>query len=140
MIQLLKDPELYPSSDILQRILDNNYVAFEKLMEILSGSQYRLNPEWNYYKDGKAWLCKIVSKKKTVLWLSVWETCFKVSFYFTEKNRNDINELTIGETIKTDFNETKPVGRLLPLTICVNEIKQIDDVLIIADYKFRSLN
>ncbi|PKP08994.1 MAG: hypothetical protein CVU09_13085 [Bacteroidetes bacterium HGW-Bacteroidetes-4] len=37
--------------------------------------------QWRYYNDGKAWLCKVSYKKKTVFWLSVWEAYFKVAFY-----------------------------------------------------------
>ena len=140
MNQLLKDPATFPSPDILQQALGENYVVFEKLMELLSSSTYSLKPEWNYYKDGKSWLCKILHKKKTVLWLSVWEEYFMVSFYFTEKDRTAINELGIDANIKTDFNERKPIGKLLPLVISVNNIKQIYDILNITDYKLKRAN
>ena len=51
--------------------------------------------EWRYYNDGKAWLCKVVNKKKTVFWLSIWEHYFKTSFYFTEKHLESIDALNI---------------------------------------------
>jgi hypothetical protein len=140
MIQLLKDPETFPSSKILQQALGENYIVFEKLIKLLSGTPYSLNPQWNYYKDGKSWLCKILHKKKTVLWLSVWEEYFMASFYFTEKDRTEINERRIDANIKTDFNERKPIGKLLPLVISVHDIKQIDDILNITDYKLKRVN
>ena len=33
--------------------------------------------EWRYDNDGNAWLGKVVRKKKTVCWVSVWDRFFK---------------------------------------------------------------
>lgn len=38
---------------------------------------FQLSPEWRYYNDGKSWLCKMLSKKKNLFWLSIWEGCFR---------------------------------------------------------------
>jgi hypothetical protein len=92
-------------------------------------------PEWNYYKDGKAWLCKVLYKKKTVFWLSIWEKYFKLAFYFTEKTGKEINELDIDVSIKEDFKQAKPIGRLLPLVIEMRKKEQLKDVLKIIEYK-----
>lgn len=140
MIQILKDPALYPSDELIQQSMGGLFEVFSELRELLTISHFTFNYEWNYYKDGKSWLCKVVNKKKTIFWLSVWEFSFKTGFYFTEKHRTGINDLNIDDEIKKDFNEGKPIGKLLPLAITVTNRDQIKDILKITDYKFKNLN
>ena len=139
-IQQLKDPELLPSDEVLQQVMGVNFEIFKELRKKLTEAPFGFTPEWNYYRDGKAWLCKVIFKKKTILWLSVWENCFKVAFYFTEKHRNGINELDIDANLIEDFNKRKPIGKLLPLTLSVLSKEQIVDIIKITDYKFSNLS
>jgi hypothetical protein len=41
-------------------------------------NENKLIIEWDYYKDGKSWLCKIINKKKTICWLSIKNTGIKM--------------------------------------------------------------
>ncbi|ULQ60863.1 DUF3788 domain-containing protein [Brucepastera parasyntrophica] len=83
--QLLRDASVFPDGKILESALGKAYPVYSEFMDTITSGEYNLEPEWRYYNDGKAWLCKIQYKKKTVLWLSVWERFFKTSFFFTEK-------------------------------------------------------
>lgn len=131
----MKDPNQPPTPEVLKNALGNSYTAYEKLIGTVTGDAYGLEPVWNYYRDGKAWLCKVIYKKKTVFWLSVWDGYFKTAFYFTEKNAAGIPALEIDEKIKEEFRNRKPVGRLLPLIISIEKEGQIKDVLSIVSYK-----
>ena len=134
--QLLKDPDILPSKDVLKNVLGSNvYEIYESYIATVSGADYGLAHEWNYYNDGKSWLCKIIHKKKTVHWLSAWEGCFKIAFYFTEKHLERIAALDISEKIKEDFCKTKPVGRLLPMLFTINQKEQLDDLLKVVTFK-----
>jgi len=133
---LLKDPEIFPSNEVLKGVLGEAiYSILESFVQTISGEEYGLTPEWRFYNDGKAWLCKVVFKKKTVVWLSVWEGFFKLGFYFTEKHLEGIAALNISEAIKDDFAKAKPSGRLLPMIIDVRDKGQIGDLLTIVRYK-----
>ena len=134
---LLREPELLPTKEVLENALGESFTTLTELIDIVTNPQYGLILEWNYYKDGKAWLCKVTFKKKTVFWLSVWDKYFKVGFYFTEKNCLGVLELDIDEKIKEDFGQSKNIGKLIPLGISVTGKEQIEDVLKIIDYKKR---
>ncbi|MCK7541544.1 MAG: DUF3788 domain-containing protein [Marinilabiliales bacterium] len=110
--QLLRDPDTPPSEDLLRSVLKSSYPAFEEMMEVITGAGYGLEPQWNYYKDGKAWLCKVVFKKKTVFWLSVWDGYFKAGFYFVERHCPGILELEIDARIKQELKAARPFGTL----------------------------
>ena len=131
----LKDPNTPPSDEVLANVLGNSYAAFDELMKTVAEPPYELVAGWNYYKDGKAWLCKVQFKKKTVFWLSVWDKYFKTAFYFTEKTKPGVMELDIDKTLKTDFSQKEPTGKLIPLVINVTRKEQLKNVLTIVEYK-----
>lgn len=131
---LLNNVDVFPTQEVLLEILGNTHPVYEKLIDIVQ-NEYQLSPEWNYYKDGKAWLCKVIFKKKTVFWLSVWDKYFRVTFYFTEKNVEAISNLAIDEQIKSKFTQNEPIGKLLPLTLEIYKEEQLKDLLKIIEYK-----
>jgi len=133
---LLRDSDIFPSNEVLKNTLgDTIYNVLESFLDTITDEEYGLVPEWRFYNDGKAWLCKIVNKKKTIVWLSVWEGFFKLGFYFTEKHMEDIAVLNISETIKENFSEAKPSGRLIPMIIDVTNNGQLEDILTIIRFK-----
>jgi hypothetical protein len=131
----LRDQYVPVTKEVLANTLGESYKVFDELIEIITDAKYAFEPKWNYYKDGKAWLCKVCFKKKTIFWLSVWENFFKTAFYFTEKNSSGIKELDIDENIKEEFVHRKPVGKLIPLVINMERKEQIKDVIRIIEYK-----
>ncbi len=133
--QLLRDPGIFPDEGVLEDALKGSYPAFEQWIMMIRGPEFGLVPEWRYYNDGKAWLCKVVDKKKTVMWLSVWDGFFRVSFFFTEKHRDGIAALDIDEGIKAGFAAGKPVGKLIPLILDVRSSRQLPDALAVAGFK-----
>ena len=133
--QQLRDPQTPPSDEALESVLKTSYRALQELLDGITKPPYDLIPEWRYYKDGKAWLCKVTSGKKTIFWLSVWDRYFKVSFYFTIKNNSGVLALDIADGIKEDFRKTKAVGRLMPLIVDVHKKTQVKDLLRIIEYK-----
>ncbi len=133
--QLLRDESIEPIADVLSTVISSElYAIYQQLIKIAE-TELDLQSEWRYYKDGKSWLCKFVYKKKTVLWLSLWETFIKVSFYFTEKTRSGIDELEIDESLKYELKNTASIGKLLPLIIDISSEEQLKDISTIIEYK-----
>lgn len=132
---LLREQENPPTSETLSNALGDSYLVFEELIKEITGPDFGLVTEWNYYRDGKAWLCKVIFRKKTIFWLSVWDKYFKIVFYFTEKNYKGVFESGISEHIKQDFASSITTSKFIPLEICVQKKEQITDILIIAAYK-----
>ena len=132
---LLKDPDAYPSDEILRSVLKDSYPAYEETMKQITGAGYGLEPQWNYYKDGKAWLCKVGFKKKTVFWLSVWDGYFKTGFYFVARHCPGIDNLDIDNSIKEEFKTKKPIGTMFPLAIEMRRKEQVKDLLAVIEYK-----
>jgi hypothetical protein len=132
---LLNDPAVPPSPEVLQNALGAGYPAYEKTLAVITAEPYLLVPEWRYYNDGKAWLCKMVHKKKTVFWLSVWDGFFKAGFYFVERHCPGIHELEIDARIKKELKEARPFGTLYPVALNITGSEQVRDLLTLINYK-----
>ncbi len=138
-IQLLNDPDVFPTKEALEKVLGKQYPVFREFMDITESEEFKLKPEWRYYKDGKAWLCKITFRKKTVVWLSVWSDCFKLGFYFTEKSGEGIPGLKVEDSMKEFYLNHKPIGKLKPLVVEVRKKSQLVDINTIIKYKIGQL-
>jgi len=132
---LLNDPEIRPTDQVLEQNLGKAFPAFLKLRTLITAAGSDIEPVWNYYRDGQAWLCKNVFKKKTIFWLSVWDGYAKIGFYFTEKTASGLMDIEIDKSIKKAFQDHAPVGKLLPLVIDLKDEAQIPDVVRIIAYK-----
>lgn len=133
---LLRDAGVFPSEQILRDALGKTvYSILKSFIDTIADDEYNLTIEWRYYNDGKAWLGKVIYKKKTVLWLSIWEGFFKTSFYFIEKYLEAITALDISETVKEEFVKAKTVGKLIPMIIDINRDEQLNDLLTIVRFK-----
>jgi len=130
--QLLRKPEIFPSRDVLKNALGEVHGVLEELEKRLAQSDFGLTFEWHYYKDSKAWLCKVVHRKKTIFWLSVWDGFFKVSFYFLQRHLEGIAALGIDEG---SFSLKDEWGKMIPLIFNINDKKQFPDLLKVAAFK-----
>lgn len=133
--QLLTRPDLAPTPDVLERELGDRYALYERLTARLGSPEFDVRPEWRYYRDGGAWLCKMTRKQKTVAWLSAWRSCLKVAFYFTARSGDGVPALPIDASLKAAYAKAAPMGRLVPLLIEVRREAQLDDVVTVAAYK-----
>lgn len=132
--QLLRDPHQEPHDELLEKILSAEvYLTHRELQGRVAGMG--LVSEWRYYNDGKSWLCKITYKKKTVVWMSVWENFIKTSFYFTEKTREGIMKLESGDPEILSFMQSRPIGKLIPLILKIRHRIDLDRFERIARYK-----
>lgn len=135
MEQLLRDPNIQPTDEALSTALGGSFAVWRLLNDKLS--ECEISVEWRYYNDGKAWLAKGVSGKKTVFWGSAWKGFFRTTLFFTEKTRAGIQELDISGDIKSTIASEPPKGKLIPLLIDVYSENQLPDVIKLIDYKRR---
>ena len=133
--QVLKDPDKGITEDLLESELGKLYPVFREFMDCIETEPFGFTPEWRYYKDGKAWLCKITHRKKTVAWLSAWKHCFKVGLYFTEKTGAGIGDLDISESLKRAYEDNPMVGKLKPVTLEIDDNSQLQELYVLLEYK-----
>ncbi|KAB2871814.1 MAG: DUF3788 family protein [Bacteroidales bacterium] len=131
---LLREKEIEPTDEVLENALGKElFTIYQEIIKIFT-EEFSLEPQWRFYNDGKAWLCKVVYKKKTILWLSIWKNYIKTGFYFTDKTGVGVLELDIDNKIKEVFEVAKPIGKLIPLVIDIDQQNQIEDLKKVVKY------
>ncbi len=114
----LRDESIYPNEIVLQAILDKSYSSYSLLIKLFD--QNEMIYEWRYYRDGKAWLCKVQKKKRTIIWMSAWKGFMQATIYFPYKDIERVYNLDISEDVKNKIKLTKHVGKSKP---CIFEIR-----------------
>ena len=122
-----------PGDAVLKKALGKAYKVYEKFAAKII--EQKLALEWNYYKDEKSWLCKVLNKKKNLCWLSIWNTDFKLTFYFTEETIEGVYKLDVNNEIKASAKAMKPVGKLRPLMLLIEDDLILNDALKILQHK-----
>jgi len=114
----LNDESVFPDETVLEAILGKSYNSYCELLKLYdnNGMEYK----WRYYRDGKAWLCKVQKKKRTIVWMSAWKGYMQATVYFPEKYVGQIYLLDISEEVKEKMRKTKNTGKSKP---CIFEIR-----------------
>ena len=112
---------------------ENSFPLYQRTVQALSADDIQIT--WNYYNDGKAWMGKLLWKKKNLGWLHIYNGLFKITIYFIEKYRAGIETLDINPDRKSSFLQSPPVGKLLPMTFQVEQEKDLSDLLCVISYK-----
>ena len=142
--QLLRSPDLQPTSDVVAKALEEANEAYMKFVNELANHDIQL--VWHYYNDGKAWLAKGLyqwtgvrggQKEITVFWLSIWDGFFKVTINIPEKNRAEIDNIPFEHEIKRMIADSKQMGKLktFPLVFDVCSDEMLEAIFSLVDFK-----
>jgi hypothetical protein len=146
-LQLLRDPGIEPTSEIIAAGLGAAYEPYMKFVQELADRYGITLMDWRFYNDGKAWLSKGeykwttargANKVKPIFWLSIWEGFFKVSFFFSAGVRDELQSLPISEETKEIIKNAQPMGktaRFIPLVMDIDNDRQLSDVYAIAEFR-----
>ncbi len=118
--QLLREKNLPPGDDVLKNPL---------YLSLVEGWQ----PEWKYYNDMKAWLCKVTDGRRTIFWFSVWDGFFRVSFYFLERHLEGLAALDTKHG-----RLEKEWGKMLPFTFDLHDQGPVTEIRKVAEFKKRA--
>lgn len=142
--QLLRDPAVQPSSDVIAAALGESNRAYRKFIDELAGHAIQLG--WRYYNDGKLWLAKGLyqwtgargrQNETTVFWLSIWDGYFKVTIYIPEKARADVLGLPLDDEVKRMIADARQMGKLkyFPLVFDLCSDEMFEAVFALADFR-----
>jgi hypothetical protein len=135
---LLDDPDEPPDDERLGRYLGAAKAAWDEFVRqapiAIEGIQFA----WRYYTDGKAWLCKVARKGRTICWISVREGAFRAAFYFGEKADAGIAQLDIDRGIREAYASAARAGKLKPLRVEVRDVSALPDLFTVMRFKAAS--
>ncbi|MCG8337421.1 MAG: DUF3788 domain-containing protein [Proteobacteria bacterium] len=129
----LTDESIFPDEGVLKKVLGRSFNAYLELLKLFTDNE--LTYEWRYYKDGKAWLCKVQKKKRTIVWMSAWKGYMQATVYFPLRFLDDILTLKITEDSKSKLLKTKNVGKSKPCIFEIRNKKAIKDLEKVMNFK-----
>lgn len=132
----LNDESIYPDEQVLKKILGKSYNPYCKLLKLYD--YYEMDYNWRYYKDGKAWLCKVQKKNKTIVWMSAWKGYIKATIYFPEKYIDGIYKLDISKEVIDKIRKTKMTGKSKPCIFEIRILKILPDINKLIQYKINT--
>jgi hypothetical protein len=134
---VLGDRSVYPSEEILQSIIGDKMVIWQKIISYVKDNYKDITEEWRYYNDGKQWLFKMQQKKKTIFWAGVLKDTFRITFYFGNKAEPVIEGSTLPQKIKDGFRDARRFGTLRPISTIVKENQDLENILKLIDVKVK---
>jgi lipopolysaccharide biosynthesis glycosyltransferase len=129
----LTDENTFPDKSVLKKVLGRSYNAYVGLLKLYDNND--LAYEWRYYRDGKAWLCKVQKKKRTIVWMSAWKGYMQATIYFPERYIDDIFKLSITDDTKDIIQKTKNVGKSKPCIFEIRNKKALGDLEKVMKFK-----
>ncbi len=129
----LRDETIPPDDAVLEKVLGPSFQRYRQLIGLFE--THGLTHEWRYYRDGKAWLCKVQKKTRTIVWMSAWPGFMKAAIYFPEKHTAGIFDLKLGEETKTRIRNTRNVGKSKPCMFEITENADLTELEAILIYK-----
>jgi len=129
----LTNENLYPDDSVLKTVLGEAYAPYAELLTMFTSNN--MDYEWRYYKDGKAWLCKVQKKKKTIVWMSAWKGYMQACIYFPERQIEGVLNLNLSKDTKDRIIKTKNVGKSKPCIFEVRTNTVLKDINTVMNYK-----
>jgi hypothetical protein len=132
---MFSDKEIKPTEELVFSIIKEKKNLWHDLMNNVHENYPASSGDWHYYNDGKQWLFKMVLKKKTLFWLSLFKDTFRITFYFGDKALPVIEESNLPESIKNDFKTGKKYGAIRGITVLVNDESDVASIQKLIDIK-----
>lgn len=140
----LRDPGVVPTSEMLEEILGDSYLAYEMLQDALPALE--MEQAWQWYTPYKVWFARGqhfwttkrgTAKEKTLYWLYVYEGYFSVAVWFKEKNRAELFEACLSEESKRLISDAEPMGKVptFPVIVDVTNPGALSEIYALLDCK-----
>jgi len=142
----LRDPEVTPTSEVLEQTLGDSYTTYETFQDALPGLE--IEQEWQWYTPHKAWFAKGqhfwttprgTRKEKNLYWLHVYEGSFSVAVWFKEKNRAEVLMADVSEITKQLIRDAETMGKMptFPVIFDIATVEALADIYALLDCKKR---
>jgi ABC-type uncharacterized transport system YnjBCD substrate-binding protein len=134
---ILSDPMVFPEDELIAAILGNKLEWWNTIMDHTIQNYPSVSPVWRYYNDGKQWLFRLLKKKDTIFWTTLFEDTFRVTFYFPDRVEPLIEASNLPDQMKEDFFNGHRYGKIRGITVKVDSPQDIEKVLELVAIKFQ---
>jgi hypothetical protein len=134
---ILSDPMVNPDNELISAILGDKMIWWNTIMDHTMTSYPNVTPIWRYYNDGKQWLFRLLKKKDTIFWTTLFEDTFRITFYFPDRVEPLIEASNLPVKMKEDFFTGHKYGKIRGMTVKMESQQDIEKVLELVAIKFQ---
>lgn len=135
--QVLNDKDVFPSEEIIFSHIGARRKLWCSLFDFIHSEYPDFSVEWRYYFDWKGWLMKVTKKSRTIFWLSLTGSTFRLTFYFNQRAEGALEESGLSEELKDAFFASKYINKIRPITITVSGKQDIEQIKILTAIKLK---
>jgi hypothetical protein len=132
---VFSDKDVKPTEEMVFTCIGEQKVLWKMLMKHLSDNHKDITWSWNYYNDGKSWLFKAVQKKKTIFWLAVFQSYFRITFYFGEKATSVIESGSLPKDLIEQYKNGPRYGKIRAISVQMKDESDLESVKKLIDLK-----
>ena len=124
-ISAFDEKSIIPNDDMVTAVLEDAAPLWDELKNHVKETYPDVKEEWKHYGKASGWICKLLSKKRNLLFFIPKEECFRLRFGGGEKVMRDIEAADLPEEIKVAMRTATSYveGRSFDLDISADEIK-----------------
>ena len=134
---LLTDKDIFPTEKVIFSHIGKTKPLWLSLFAQIHKDYPEFVEEWKFYNDGKRWLLKVTEKKKTVFWLSIIPMGFRITFYFSDKAKNQILDSAIADELKDQYTNGKRFNKIRGITIVCTKKRDVTSAALLMEIKRR---
>jgi len=123
---VLIDKNIFPTDEIIYSYIGKSKILWQSVFEYIHINHPELTEQWKFYNDGKCWLLKVSKKTKTIFWVAILKDTFRMTFYFTDKAEQVINNSPISDDLKDQYKNGKRYNKIRGLSIFLKYKRDVE--------------
>ena len=137
-ISILDDKSVTPSTEGLKVVLKDTFSLWEKLVNQVKTEYPEVTEEWKHYGKAAGWTCKLLSKKRNLLFLVPLDGCFLVRLVLSEKAVADTARFDLPKEIITAIAKATVYAEGRSIDININHPEQLPTINTLLKIKYES--
>jgi hypothetical protein len=134
---VLTDNTFIPNNELIFDMLGDKSTLWQALLDYLNNYHSDISEEWKFYNDGKCWLYRLMKKKKTICWIGVLQSTFRVGFWFGAKADPIIEQSDLPEAVKETYRNAKKTKIGSGISVVMNDLTDVDNVIKLMELRIK---
>jgi hypothetical protein len=137
-VSFFEDKTLIPNNDMIASALGGAYSLWEELKNHMYEEYPAITEEWKFYGKAAGWSCKIVSKKRNLLFFVPLKDDFRLRIVLGEKATAVAESAKLPSEMKQSIREATVYAEGRSIDIDVTQHKQLDVIKTLLKIKYEN--
>ena len=135
-VSAFDDKSAIPSQDMVTAALADTAPLWDDLQSYIKARYPDIAAEWKHYGKSAGWSCKLISKKRNLLFFVPRNGCFRVRIGFGERGAACVESSDLPEEIKEAYRTATPYVEGRSIDIDVSRREQLEAIKTLLEIKF----